>query len=109
MKNKWIISLILAFLISVMVIIYAFAGYSLDYGELNPMPPENKANWTAWNQTWLFVTGQPPREILTEDNTNCELGEDLGYANFDGNPRDDAMVDSGGEFHNACSFTWFTV
>lgn len=86
MKKKIVVSIILSITISLMLLINAFAGYELDYGVLEPAPPAKEANWTAWNQTWVNFFGQPPNEILTEDNTNCELGENLGYSNAFGDP-----------------------
>ena len=58
------------------------AGAVFDYGTLagkaegDPPPPEGTVNWVAW---WDEDNGIP-YEILTEDNTNCIDGEDLGYS-----------------------------
>jgi len=83
MNKKFFFSVILAGLLTTAVVIQVIAGATFDYGTLagkaedDPPPPEGSVNWTAFH--WFTPNGIP-REILTEDNTNCEEGVDLGYS-----------------------------
>lgn len=80
MKKK---NLITAFILAVsfagLFILQVIAGATFDYGELAGAPPAGEANWFAWHRS--FANGTP-REILTEDQTNCELGENIGYSEY---------------------------
>ncbi len=82
MNKKFFFSLILAGVLTTAMVIQVIAGAVFDYGTLagkaggDPPPPEGSVNWTAWN----YVKDGIPQEILTEDNTNCEDGVDLGYS-----------------------------
>ncbi len=57
------------------------AGGTIDYGTLENNPPQ--ANWTAWLPSDLVPNTTIPNEIITEDNTNNNGGEDQGYL-YDG-------------------------
>ena len=81
MKKKWLFSSIIAGVLAIIVVVQVIAGATFDYGELPSSPPEGQANWVAWNQQGELSPGFP-YEILTEDNTNCELDEDIGYSEF---------------------------
>ncbi len=82
MNKKFLFSVILAGVLTTAVVIQVIAGATFDYGTLagkaedDPPPPEGAVNWVAW---WDEYNGIP-YEILTEDNTNCEDGVDLGYS-----------------------------
>jgi hypothetical protein len=82
MNKKLLFSVILACLMTSAVVLQVIAGATFDYGTLagkaedDPPPPEGAVNWVAW---WDEYNGIP-YEILTEDNTNCEEGVDLGYS-----------------------------
>ena len=82
MNKKFFFSLILACVLTTAVVFQVIAGAVFDYGTLagkaegDPPPPEGTVNWVAW---WDEDNGIP-YEILTEDNTNCIDGEDLGYS-----------------------------
>lgn len=78
-KSKLIIALCLTALLAGITILQVFAGASFDFGELFGAPPAGEANWFAWHRTF---TNGTPREILTEDQTNCELGENIGYSEY---------------------------
>ncbi len=78
-KTKLIIALCLTALLAGITILQVFAGATFDFGELDGAPPAGQANWFAW---WRTFTNGTPREILTEDQTNCELGENIGYSEF---------------------------
>jgi len=79
MRKKLRISLGLAGLLAVMTVIQVIAGASFDFGELPGAPPAGEANWVAWHREYLDGT---PYELLTEDNTNSKLGEDIGYSEY---------------------------
>jgi hypothetical protein len=64
----------------------AFAGSTLDYGQLTGIPADGTVTYIA------YLTETNGDEILTEDNNNADLGPDQGYqsgywllpvANFD--------------------------
>jgi len=78
-KTKLIIALCLTTLLAGITILQVFAGASFDFGELFGAPPAGQANWFAWHLTLADGT---PYEILTEDQTNCELGENIGYSEY---------------------------
>ena len=89
MRKKIIASLMLAITVLLGVVIVVYAGATIDYGQvanfegIDTPPPEGMVNWTAWNKSWAdFMSGGIPQEILTEDNTNCDEGENLGYSNM---------------------------
>ena len=71
------ISLFLSVMISFLVVGIVIAGGTFDYGML----PENpaRANWTAWLTNDLVPGMTIPNEIITEDNTNQNAGENQGY------------------------------
>ena len=73
--------IIIVSLVVVSLLIYSSvqAGYLFDYGELQGHPGAGEANWMAWYRT--YPDGRP-LEILTEDNTNCIDGEDVGYSDI---------------------------
>jgi len=81
-KIRYVIILvtILSFLYSGM----AFAGSVYDYGTVPGTPPVGEVNWTAWLDDDIPSAGDPPGEILTEDNTNSDVGIDQGYQSFIG-------------------------
>lgn len=81
MRKKIRISLGLAGLLAIFTVIQVIAGASFDYGELPGAPQIGQANWVAWNDQGEITDGFP-LEILTEDNTNCKLGENIGYSEF---------------------------
>ncbi len=81
MNKKLRISLGLAGLLTVLTVIQVIAGASFDFGELPGAPPEGEANWVAWNDQGEISDGFP-LEILTEDNTNSKLGENIGYSEY---------------------------
>ena len=90
MKTKLAFALILVGLLIAFPIVQALAGSSADYGDLESRPPVGQANWTAWiNETKNYTPGPMPYEIMTEDNTNADLGVNNGYADIfsDGVPR----------------------
>ena len=78
-KTKLIIAICLTALLAGITILQVFAGASFDFGELFGAPPAGEANWFSWHRTF---TNGTPREILTEDQTNCELGENIGYSEY---------------------------
>jgi len=69
------ISLILTFLVVGTVL----AGSSFDRGQVEGIPPVGQVNWTAWVNEAKDLSGVIPIEILTEDNTNSDIGVDGGY------------------------------
>lgn len=79
--KKFKVALLLVGITSVLVVSTVIAGGTLDYGTLANNPPQ--ANWTAWLTSDLVSGTSIPNEIITEDNYNQGLGEDLGYQ-FDG-------------------------
>ena len=81
MRKKFRISALLAGILAVLTVITVIAGASFDFGELPDAPPAGEANWVAWNVQGEFSDGFP-YELLTEDNTNCELGENIGYSEY---------------------------
>ena len=81
MKKKLLFSSILAGVLAILAVFHVIAGSSFDFGELAGTPPVGEANWTAW-PTLINLVDSRPVEILTEDNTNCELGEDIGYSEY---------------------------
>jgi hypothetical protein len=78
-KTKLIIAICLTALLAGITILQVFAGASFDFGELFGAPPAGEANWFAWH---LVLPDGTPYEILTEDQTNCELGENIGYSEY---------------------------
>ena len=78
-KKNLIIALILAVSFAGLFILQVIAGATFDYGELEGAPPAGEANWFAWH---LIYPDGTPYEILTEDQTNCELGENIGYSEY---------------------------
>lgn len=81
MKKRLLLSSIIASVLAVSVFIHVIAGATFDYGELPSAPPAGEANWVAWNDNGEISNGFP-LEIMTEDNTNCELGENIGYSEY---------------------------
>lgn len=79
--NKFKMALGFAALLTAITVVQVLAGASFDYGELPGAPPVGAANWVAWNDQGEISDGFPI-EILTEDNTNCELGENIGYSEY---------------------------
>jgi len=83
-KTTLIKALIITALIICIPIAEVIAGATFDFGELFGAPPAGQANWFAWHLTLADGT---PYEILTEDQTNCDLGENIGYSEYgDGDP-----------------------
>lgn len=87
-KKKIIIAVSVAVLLLGATAAHVIAGASFDWGDLapvgsNPVPGAGEANWIAWTDGSIYDVNSPPYEILTEDNTNCELGANLGYSEFD--------------------------
>lgn len=78
MRRKVIIGTLI-FCLTLLVFTTVQAGYLFDFGELEGHPDEGEANWMAWYRT--YPDGRP-LEILTEDNTNCLHGEDIGYSDI---------------------------
>lgn len=62
------------------------AGSTFDYGNVPGNLPVGEVNWIAWLDKEVQPGGYPS-EILTEDNTNSNLGVDQGYQIFGGVPR----------------------
>ena len=79
--KKFKMGLGLAVLLTAITVVHVLAGASFDYGELPGAPPAGAANWVAWNENSEIAPGFP-FEILTEDSTNCELGENIGYSEY---------------------------
>ena len=77
--RKKIVIVISIILVSLLVYSTVQAGYLFDYGELEDHPGAGEANWMAWYRT--YSDGRP-FEILTEDNTNCIKGENIGYSDI---------------------------
>lgn len=83
-KKNLIIAFTIASIFASVFVLQVIAGASFDYGELFGAPPAGEANWFAWHRTF---TNGTPREILTEDQTNCDQGENIGYSEYgDGDP-----------------------
>lgn len=71
------ISLFLSVIMSLLIVGAVIAGGTIDYGILPGNPP--RANWTAWLTNDLVPGMNIPNEIITEDNSNQNAGEDQGY------------------------------
>jgi len=87
MKKKLGLSILISSLLLVLVVAHVIAGASYDIGTLAPKieggtpPGEGEANWIAW---WSEYPNGTPYEILTEDVTNADDGENIGYSDFFG-------------------------
>lgn len=75
--KKTPISFFLSIVMSLLFVGTVIAGGTIDYGILPENPPQ--ANWTAWLTNDLVPGTNIPNEIITEDNTNQDGGEDQGY------------------------------
>ena len=84
MKYRIGYGFITAIILSIIVIGTALAGAAWDYGTVPGIPPLGEVNWTAWLDKNIASAGDPPSEIITEDNTNSDTGVDKGYQVFGG-------------------------
>jgi hypothetical protein len=86
-KNRLGISIALAGLLSLATVLVALAGSTFDFGLIQGTPPADEANWTAWiNESKNIRAEGMPNEIMTEDNTLSDIGVNLGYSQYDGDP-----------------------
>ena len=84
MKIKVTVSIVLGCLLVFSLVVTALAGSSFDFGLIEGTPLPNQANWTAWiNEAKNILPGGMPNEIMTEDGTNSETGENIGYSQYD--------------------------
>lgn len=80
------ISFVITLCLLALIVGRSYAGSSGDYGTVPGTPPLSLVNWTAWLNKTIGAGGYPS-EVLTEDNTNCDLGENQGYLEFLGGPK----------------------
>ena len=76
--KKTTICVSVAVVLSLFFIQLAWAGASGDYGAIPGSPPAGTINWTAWLGKHITPGGYPS-QVMTEDNTNNEMGADGGY------------------------------
>lgn len=88
MKKKWIIPILLISLLALIPLAVVLAGATIDYGTVPGNPPAGQVNWIAWLVKNVGYTppgedvttpAGAPYEVMTEDNTNSDLGTDNGY------------------------------